>query len=370
MSCSNCYNGCSEIVSDKCVRYTGIDVPVLGIQNGDSLSFVEQALITFLTSTLDGTGIKPNISNDIICELISQYLPTCGDITIVDICTAIIQALCTLQIQVNGNSSSIEVLQAMLEELNGNYTIRCLDGVTSSSDTHTIVQATIDKLCAFITTANSTFVQSSQLCSLVAACTSGTSNKAKDKMVPYAVVEYYGPLLNYPSSGDNLASGIGTGYWDKVYLCNGLNGTPDKRGRVSVGVTDGAMAGGTMDSEVNPASNPGVNPTYQQGVKLNGHNSITLSSSQIPAHTHANTAVSVVDEHGGHTHNILGTRVGSSGGGGWIPDTSPQTEAGRVLSALTGITVETTLTNASFGGGQAHLNIQPGIGCIYIIYIP
>ena len=61
-NCSNCYNGCTEITSDKCVKYTGVDVPVLGIQKGDSLSYVEQALITFLSSTLDGTGIIPVIT--------------------------------------------------------------------------------------------------------------------------------------------------------------------------------------------------------------------------------------------------------------------------------------------------------------------
>ena len=75
MSCSNCYNGCSEITSDKCVRYTGIDVPVLGIKNGDSLSYVEQALIEFLVSTLDGSGIKVDIPQDIICDIVSSNLP-------------------------------------------------------------------------------------------------------------------------------------------------------------------------------------------------------------------------------------------------------------------------------------------------------
>jgi len=64
--CSNCYNGCVETTSDQCVRYTGVDVPVLGIQTGDSLSYVEQALITFLTSTLDGSGIILTINPQII----------------------------------------------------------------------------------------------------------------------------------------------------------------------------------------------------------------------------------------------------------------------------------------------------------------
>ena len=85
MSCSNCFNGCSEIVSDRCVRYTGVDVPVLGIKTGDSLSYVEQALIEFLTSTLDGSGIKPDIDPNIICNLVKQYLPTCGDLTVTDL---------------------------------------------------------------------------------------------------------------------------------------------------------------------------------------------------------------------------------------------------------------------------------------------
>ena len=31
MSCTNCYNGCVEIVSDKCVRYTGDSIPSLEI---------------------------------------------------------------------------------------------------------------------------------------------------------------------------------------------------------------------------------------------------------------------------------------------------------------------------------------------------
>jgi hypothetical protein len=51
MSCTNCFNGCSEITSDKCVKYTGADIPALGIQNGDTLEFVEQTLAQFLIST-------------------------------------------------------------------------------------------------------------------------------------------------------------------------------------------------------------------------------------------------------------------------------------------------------------------------------
>jgi len=61
MSCSNCFNGCAEIVSDRCVRYTGINIPSLGITTGDSLSNIEESLSTFLMSALDGTGIHPHL---------------------------------------------------------------------------------------------------------------------------------------------------------------------------------------------------------------------------------------------------------------------------------------------------------------------
>ena len=70
MSCQNCYNGCSEIIPDRCIRYTGDNIPSLGIETGDSLSKIELSLSTFLISTLNGTGIHPTIDPDIICALV------------------------------------------------------------------------------------------------------------------------------------------------------------------------------------------------------------------------------------------------------------------------------------------------------------
>ena len=85
MSCSNCYNGCSQIVSDQCVRYTGIDVPELGISTGDPLSVIEQSLTTFLVSALNGSGIKIDLSSIDVCTVVQKYLPTCGELSIADI---------------------------------------------------------------------------------------------------------------------------------------------------------------------------------------------------------------------------------------------------------------------------------------------
>lgn len=374
MSCSNCYNGCSEIVSDQCVRYTGIDVSVLGIKNGDSLSFIEQALITFLTSTLDGTGIKPNIPEEIICELISQYLPTCGDITIVDICTALIKGACDLQTQVTDNTDDIVAIKVILDALNADYDVSCLSGVINSSDTHAVVQAIITKLCGFITQVDTTYVKNSELCTLVQSCIGSSSSLYSDKMVPFIAYEYYGSVSGFDISG------AGTGDWLNVYLCNGNNGTPDKRGRVAIGVTTG-MGGPTLNPIVAPG---GLNPNYTIGSNA-GANGVALTTAQLAAHTHANTVNSSIDDPGHYTDikvalsshtewddnsSNLGQPINNIENVSGPNGNATQQVATTTTKAYTDITVQTSITNQSAGLGEQHSNVQPGIGAYYIMYIP
>ena len=93
MSCTNCFNGCAETISDQCVKYTGIDVPALGISNGDNLLTVENAITNFLVPAINGTGIKPIIDPNIICNIVKLYLPpctTCTGFTLNEILTAIV----------------------------------------------------------------------------------------------------------------------------------------------------------------------------------------------------------------------------------------------------------------------------------------
>src|SRR5690349_21507493 len=193
-NCSNCYNGCHDIVSDKCVRYTGVDNTILGIQTGDSLSFVEQALVTFLVSTLDGTGIKLDIDGDIICELVSQYLQECDDLTAVELFKALIQAACDLQEQ-------IAVIEA-------NYTVGCLEDVSADSGTHDVLQAVIDKLCEVetnletLTTAvaalaldlSTNYVKLADLNDLIQEYLDeiAIEDKYYKRMVPYSPIPYVG----------------------------------------------------------------------------------------------------------------------------------------------------------------------------------
>lgn len=371
--CSNCYNGCVETTSDQCVKYTGVDVPVLGIKTGDSLSYVEQALITFLTATLNGSAIVLPIDSQIICEIVNKNLVSCEDLNLPNVISAIIKAVCELDVRVTALEDDFAALE-------GTYSIGCLSGVTGSSGTHAILQAVITKLCglevelnALALDVDTNYVKLSELNALIAAylASVGTSTKYYNRMVPYAVVEYYGSL-----SGKFDGTGAGIGDWEKIYLCNGNNGTPDKRGRVPVGATTG-MGGGAL----NPAVDPAVagNPAYAL-LGTAGTNIVTLSATQIPAHSHtASNTVTVTN----HTHNtvLVGSQVGLTS---TTPIAQTATYGGNTSYSLSGAvgTADLGTTSAnksdvtvvtdigSTGGGLPHANYQPGLGCYYIMYIP
>jgi microcystin-dependent protein len=377
-TCSNCYNGCTEIVSDRCVKYTGIDVPVLGIKTGDSLSYVEQALITFLTSTLDGTGVIIDLSPIVVCDLVKQYLPTCKDLSILDISKALVQAACDLQEQV-------DAINGTLSTLNADYTIQCLTGVTASSDTHAIVQAVINKLCqleidleALALDLETNYVSVADIDTYIQAYLNSipATNLVNTKMVPYTPIPFYPTPAFLTGKFDGTGAGLGD--WVKIYLCNGNNGTPDLRGRTLVGATTG-MGGGTFNPFVDP-SLPG-NPNYSIGT-VTGANQIILGPTQIPSHTHAATAVATLNP-ATHSHLTVGsaTSGGLSSAGPISPGNSTGGNLGYSLRgasppAITGKTSDVTIvptvivTNDPTGGGQPHPNIQPSIGCYYIIYIP
>jgi len=369
MSCSNCppeacYNGCTNVISDRCVTYTGLDFPELGISTGDTLLSVEETLITNVISFLDGTGIDITIDPVAYCALVTLYLPE-GTPNLVEVLTALVKAACDLQEQV-------VLLDSAIATLNADYAIGCLEGVTASSDTHAIVQAIITKLCtvetdlvALALDVDTNYVKLADLNSLIAAYISGIGGSIQNytKMVPYTAMEYYGPLSNFDGTG----AGISALGWDKIYLCNGLNDTPDKRGRVAVGaILD--VPGGPLNAAVNPVYTG--NPLYDI-YDIQGANTVALTESNLPSHTHLATtgATSSVNDPG-HTHFV--GKSNSTGGSGSIGNANLTPSDIQTSSALTGITVSTTVSvaNAYVGSNVAHANIQPVLACYYIIYIP
>lgn len=381
MSCSNCYNGCQEIQSDKCVKYTGINSAPLGIENGDNVNSVLETLISRVVSYLNGTGIDISIDLDAYCELVTKYLPackpTCEPPTLPELLEALVKAACDLQGQINTTNTALDAVESAISTLNANYTIGCLTGVTASSDTHDIVQAIINKLCALNLDVSTNYVKLADLNSLIAAylASVGTSTKYYNKMVPYTAVEFYGdPAGKFDATGKGI---VGTD-WEKIYLCNGLNGTPDKRGRSPIGAIVG-MLGGALDSQVNPATSP-LNVNYAVGTK-NGVNGVVLSESNLPAHTHSATVTDT------HYHNLVGNDTlggtclpitpsdpiasdGSCGGSSSNYDLSKSAQANATLGKSSGPQGSTSVAIGSTGGNSAHANTHPVIACLYIMYIP
>ena len=371
MSCESCYNGCVQTVSDECVRYTGINYEALGVETGDNLVSVEQAIMNALVPLLTGTGDAIGLS--ISCPIVDLYLPAHTPNT-QELFTATVSAICSLQAQVF-------TINDILTILNADYAIDCLTGVTTSSDTHAIVQAIINKLCltvsdlaALTLDVDTNYVKLADLDALIAAYlashSSGGSNQQYLKMVPYVAYEYYGSLTNFDGTGAGLNS---AGFY-KVYLCNGLNGTPDRRGRVAVGAIQNVPPIGVgLDAAVNPA-NPG-NPNYAI-FNTAGANTVTLITSQLPAHSHSavgTTTVTLNDP--GHFHYVGNTPEGwdSSGSIGIVNRTPKNVQT---TTSTTGITVTSNTANnvsigvSDTGSGAAHSNIQPVIAAYYIMYIP
>ena len=387
MSCSNCFNGCAETISDQCIRYTGIDVPELGILHGDSLLSVENAIVNFLVPVLDGTGINPIIEPSIICDVVSKYLPTCTEctgFTLNEVLTAIIKSVCDLQDQ-------IDLIVADIAELNADYILGCVTGVTSSAGTHDILQATINKVCAINTTLSALILEvHNQYVPITASPghpgiddyiqayinTQPQFTLYSYRMIPYAAVPYFGDMGNFDGSG------AGLGDYARIFLCNGQNpGVPDLRGRTLVGAT--TMSAATFS----PAVEPGINgnPIYSiTGTNsLQGANQISLGITQIPNHNHfGSTAITTITP---ATHSHL---MASPNDASVLTAATPLAQShstggnfgyglvGSILDATVGKTSDVTLTATTIvtvapeGSGLPHSNIQPSRGCYYIIYIP
>jgi len=355
MSCKNCYNGCASTTSDKCVKYTGIDIPELGIENGDSLASVESVLITNLQSALNGTGIVMTIDPEILCDILNAFLPNSGTITLVDYISALIQATCSLSDEVDSLGDNWGVLEA-------NYTVGCLPGVSANDGTHIILQAVIDFLCSLDATVtaialdlSTNYTTTADLPALIIETIGEEPETSlyKSRMVPMTVVEYYGSVGNFDGSG------AGLGDWIDIYLCNGENGTPDKRGRVGVGTTTG-MNGGAMSPVVDPAVVG--NPDYTL-LGPGGSNTVTISMAQMPSHNH--TATFSGSPHAHSIDNVL-----KAGGATSTVLTNQDNTSHTVITSTGSTTAGGSVTVNNTGSGEAHENIQPVLPCYYIMYIP
>jgi len=150
----------------------------------------------------------------------------------------------------------------------------------------------------------------------------------------------------FPSGGIILWSGSTASIPSGWVLCNGSNSTPDLRDRFVVGA----------------GSSYGVNAT-------GGASSVTLSTSQIPAHNHSASSSSSTTIHdSGHSHSISALRPSESG------NTISTSSGGTAVtastnSATTGITASTSTSTSigNTGGGGSHENRPPYYALAYIM---
>lgn len=339
MSCIDCLENCPEQFPDKCLKYTGADIESLDICTGDSLYSVNAKLIAAIQTALDGTGIT-------IEDLTGCSYFSVADSTLPTLIQDIITKICELKEDVTDIEEQIGASTS--------FNTDCLDDLPSSPTRDEILQAALNKLCEVNTALEGVtddYVKSSDLCSLVTAClASSSSTQYNTRMVPYIAYPYHGPLSNFDSSG----IGITANGFQKVYICNGSNGTPDYRGRSPLGANTN-VPGGLLDTAVDPALAANAGYSVVSGTKKGAYTH-TLSVAESASHNHE------VDDPG-HVHNFPGQKDSSHASGGSSQEYRDKATQ-QTAPASTGITLEAA------GGDQPHNNTHPVIGCNFIMYIP
>jgi microcystin-dependent protein len=132
-------------------------------------------------------------------------------------------------------------------------------------------------------------------------------------------------------------------------------GIGDLRGRVVAG-RDGM--GGTLANRLSGGA-PGVDGSTIGAT--GGGQTVTLTTTQIPSHSHANTL-----NDPGHKHQYTAPLSPGLVRGSGNDQAVVSIDSGTLTStATTGITI----TNASAGGGGSHNNVQPTMICNYLLYV-
>jgi len=349
MACTDCLENCGKTTSDQCVEYTGDPIPALGICTGDQLSKVEAAVITALLTALDGTGVSPSEVTLENCPWL-QTLFVGKSPTLINFLQLLIDGECTLK--------------SMIDEINstlGNDTVfntTCLSGLPANASPNQVLQALLTDYCTTKVTVAAiptTYVRTSDLTSLVTQILTSLGLIGGSTTIQYAqylpkkvILPYFGDLSVFDNTGAGLSSAGMAG----IYLCNGLNTTPDLRGRSLVGAVKN-VPGTALPAATDPTlpNNPGTN--YGLG-DFFGENFHKLLTGEMPTHTHG-----VGDP--GHSHNLQSGTLTSGtgpysgvGGSGLYFATS-------TAKAYTGITIN------SAGSSAIHENRQPSAAVYWII---
>ena len=172
-------------------------------------------------------------------------------------------------------------------------------------------------------------------------------------------LEYHGSTLPYGyefPNGQTLSSA--STLYPEFYAVNGSSGvTLDKRGRLGIPLDNlGGSAAGRLSGGIITGTAIG---------NVGGTDTITLSTSQIPAHTHSGTTG---NENATHTHAYTASNLNNSTtGGGAFPDN----QGGTTLSTgnQSANHQHNFTTDNGTGGGLAHSNLQPSIMVAQVLVV-
>lgn len=155
----------------------------------------------------------------------------------------------------------------------------------------------------------------------------------------------YGIIGVQSSSGTTIPSGLISLWYGSIgsvpsgwYLCDGSNGTPDLRDRFIVG------AGSTYSVSATGGSKDAI----------------------VVSHTHTATSTSTVTDTG-HVHGVYSAGQVSPRGGNEQPLGLSTSSGYNTASAVTGITVATSTTNASAGVSGTNANLPPYYALAYVM---
>lgn len=347
--CTDSFDCQGIVYSASCVIFPDIgNTPVFAINQGDSLSTVTLNILNAIDNISIGEGITLKNFNPGSCSvnnpLISNLGTNATSPSLEQFATAVSETFCQAFQQLSTLSSN-SIYSAF-----SNLTPGCLS-FTNTSTPQQILQAIINQTCQNTTSVNNLTTQVNNLSATVSTLQQQVSQipvTPADLMPPYVPMPYIGPLDNFDSTGKGYES---KGY-KNVYIMNGQNGTPDWRGYAPVGAIQGVPGANPVDPRVSSLT-LGVNAKT-------GEVSHALTIAEMPSHTH-----NVNDPSHSHTFTLFTENNGGGVYGSGYANTHTRGKQTYTTDpASTGISISPT------GGSQAHNNMQPSVGVVWIVKLP
>jgi microcystin-dependent protein len=237
----------------------------LGIVKGDALTKLEEAI----ASKLCALDVAVDMSTATLCPDLVALIGT-QDRNAGNLLKILLTYSCTLKGLIDSLTTQVGETQSL------NLDFKCIEiGATGDPcdptygayTVNTVLQILIDNICDLkvaIDQINSTISTTvtdgigTALANMLSSCMtnritpvgSGASTKIMFSgfVPPFVALPYFGPLTHFDASGKGADNSPYCGF----YLCNGLNGTPDMRGRVPVGAVNG-VGGGALHQQVDPS---------------------------------------------------------------------------------------------------------------------